>query len=266
MPATTSSPSSVRSITARSTRARRVAGMLLVGLLAVAAAGACGGSETTVPATGAGAVPAPAGATGAEPVGTSVNARFAASVTVRTEPSAAAPSVTTLGPTTPLGSPSSALVVDQRDGWVQVSLPTRPNGSTGWVPRDAVELRDNPYAITVDRSTRRLVLHRDGEVELEAPVADGTEVNPTPAGTFYVTDLVETDDPAGAYGPYALGLSGHSETLSEFAGGDGQLGLHGTNDPATIGQSVSHGCVRVTNEVITTLFQTVPLGTPVTIS
>jgi lipoprotein-anchoring transpeptidase ErfK/SrfK len=53
--------------------------------------------------------------------------------------------------------------------------------------------------------------------------------------------------------------------LSEFAGGDGQIGIHGTNVPASIGEAVSHGCVRVPNDVITTLATTVPVGTPVTI-
>jgi lipoprotein-anchoring transpeptidase ErfK/SrfK len=44
--------------------------------------------------------------------------------------------------------------------------------------------------------------------------------------------------------------------------GDG-YGIHGTNNPASIGQSVSHGCIRVRNEDIQTLYEIVPLGTPV---
>ncbi len=64
---------------------------------------------------------------------------------------------------------------------------------------------------------------------------------------------------------FAIGLSGHSNTLSEFAGGDGQIAIHGTNDPGTIGTKVSHGCVRVNNDVILKL-ATLPLGTPVVIS
>jgi lipoprotein-anchoring transpeptidase ErfK/SrfK len=239
----------------------------LLGLAAIVAAGACGGTPTAgtdngaaivLPATDAGAA-TPAADT------TSRNARIGKAVTVRREPSGSAGAVTTLKATTPLGSPTTVLVVDERDGWLQVSLPVRPNGSTGWIPRDAVELRTNALAITVDRGRKQLTLTRDGAVELEAPVADGTAANPTPSGSFYVTDIVETDDEGGAYGPYALGLSGHSETLSEFAGGDGQLGLHGTNDPGTIGTSVSHGCVRVTNDVIVQLVGMVPLGTPVTV-
>lgn len=44
--------------------------------------------------------------------------------------------------------------------------------------------------------------------------------------------------------------------------GDGYA-LHGTNKPETIGQSVSHGCVRLRNEDIQQLYTMVPLGTPV---
>jgi L,D-transpeptidase-like protein len=44
--------------------------------------------------------------------------------------------------------------------------------------------------------------------------------------------------------------------------GDGYA-LHGTDVPSSIGQSVSHGCVRLRNEDIETLFQIVPVGTPV---
>jgi len=39
--------------------------------------------------------------------------------------------------------------------------------------------------------------------------------------------------------------------------------LHGTNRPESIGQAVSHGCVRLTNEDIARLYQMVPVGTPV---
>jgi hypothetical protein len=44
--------------------------------------------------------------------------------------------------------------------------------------------------------------------------------------------------------------------------GDGYA-LHGTNRPETIGRSVSHGCVRLKNEDIATLYDMIPVGTPV---
>ena len=44
--------------------------------------------------------------------------------------------------------------------------------------------------------------------------------------------------------------------------GDGYA-LHGTNKPETIGRSVSHGCIRLRNEDIATLYEMVPVGTPI---
>jgi lipoprotein-anchoring transpeptidase ErfK/SrfK len=88
----------------------------------------------------------------------------------------------------------------------------------------------------------------------------------TPTGTFYVTDFVKTDNDRGVYGPYAFGVSAHSDRYSEFDGGDGQIGIHGTNEPASIGKDASHGCIRVPNNVISKLADLIPLGTPVTIT
>jgi lipoprotein-anchoring transpeptidase ErfK/SrfK len=67
------------------------------------------------------------------------------------------------------------------------------------------------------------------------------------------------------YGPYAYGLSGHSEVLTQFNGGDAELGIHGNNDESVLGKSVTHGCIRISNDSITRLAGMLPLGTPVEI-
>ena len=69
----------------------------------------------------------------------------------------------------------------------------------------------------------------------------------------------------GPYGSYAYGLSGFSNVLTSFGGGDGVIGIHGTNDPSSIGQDVSHGCIRLQNADIERLVRFLPLGTPVDI-
>ena len=97
-------------------------------------------------------------------------------------------------------------------------------------------------------------------------IAVGKALSPTPPGRYFVTDIVRATDPKGFYGPYSLGLSAHSTVYTSFEGGNGQVGIHGTNQPAAIGTDVSHGCVRVTNTVIRRLARVVPLGTPVTIT
>ncbi|MCP5032969.1 MAG: L,D-transpeptidase [Actinomycetia bacterium] len=96
-------------------------------------------------------------------------------------------------------------------------------------------------------------------------IAIGTGETPTPIGSLFTTVLYEVPDPSGPYGPYAFALSGFSEVLSSFGGGDGLIGIHGTNDPSSLGTEVSHGCIRIPNDLITQMAEMVPLGTPVRI-
>jgi hypothetical protein len=168
--------------------------------------------------------------------------------------------------TTDFGSPRALLVVAEDGDWLQVALPVRPNDSTGWVRRADVELRTLDESIVIDLASRTLTLLDGGAEVLTTPVAVGAADNPTPSGTFYVVDKLDTGDPGGPYGQFAFGLSAHSDTLTEFAGGAGQVGIHGTNEPSSIGQAVSHGCVRVPGDVARRLAETVNLGTPVVIS
>ena len=85
-------------------------------------------------------------------------------------------------------------------------------------------------------------------------------------GNFYLTELLQASPSApGAYGPYAYGLSAFSDVFSEFEGGPGQIGLHGTSDPSSVGASVSHGCIRLPNDTLRRLFSVALAGTPVII-
>lgn len=173
-----------------------------------------------------------------------------------------------LDATTVFGTRTVLLVVGQgeEDGWLEVLLPVRPNGSTGWVHADDVELRELTIEVQVDLAARTLTVVDDGVTLLETVVAIGDADHPSPTGRFFVTDKLETGDPGGPYGPYAIGLSARSDVLTKFAGGDGQVGIHGTNNPASIGQAASHGCLRVDNTIADHLAHLLPLGTPVTIS
>lgn len=174
----------------------------------------------------------------------------------------------TLSGATEFGSALALLVTSQNEpGWVQVLVPGRPTGATAWLPLDGAsfELRTITTHLQVDLAARTLTLFDNGEVVLSTPVAIGSPDAPTPTGVFSVTDKLQDPSPNGAYGPFALGLSGRSEVLTDFAGGDGQIGIHGTNDPSSIGQDVSHGCIRVPNDVIIQLNDLLPLGTPVVV-
>jgi len=114
-------------------------------------------------------------------------------------------------------------------------------------------------------SERVLIAYDGARVVLQEPIGVGQEPTPTPGGRYYLYELLRPPDPGGAYGPYAFGLSGFSESLTTFAGGDGRLGIHGTNDPSSLGADSTHGCIRLANPAIVQLADTVPLGTPVVI-
>lgn len=183
----------------------------------------------------------------------------------------AAPSRTLPNPRLINGDPDAAvpllfLVKDTPDtacDWVEVYLPVRPNGSTGYVKRSDVKLTQNPYRIEVHLGEYRLVVFNGDQTILDTTIAEAAENTPTPGGLYYTTELIKTPNPNGVYGPYAYGLSGFSEVLQTFNGGPGQLGIHGTNQPELLGQNVSHGCIRMSNEDITMLAGILPLGVPV---
>jgi lipoprotein-anchoring transpeptidase ErfK/SrfK len=169
------------------------------------------------------------------------------------------------------GAPLTLLVTGQRDEWLEVLLPVRPNGSTGWVHSDEVSLSTHEYRLVVELQAHRITAYHGTDVILSEPIGVGTADAPTPGGLYYTTALMRPGDSAGnvvvggPYGPFAYVLSGFSEVLFDFAGGDGRFGIHGTNDPSGLGRDVSHGCIRMSNDGITQLASILPLGVPVEI-
>jgi lipoprotein-anchoring transpeptidase ErfK/SrfK len=164
--------------------------------------------------------------------------------------------------------PRTFLVTDQtsRPGWLNVLLPIRPNGASGWIKASDVTLGTSDFEIKIELAAHKLTLYKLGQPILESATVIGTTKTPTPPGRFYVTDPVDLrENPNAGYGVYALGISGFSEVLTSFKGGPGQLAVHGTNNPGEVGQDISNGCVRVPNDIIMQLALQAPLGTPVTI-
>jgi len=182
------------------------------------------------------------------------------------QPSDTAKVVGTFSKLTEYKQPRTLLAINTEGDWFQALLPMRPNGSTGWVKASEVTSGASNFEIRISVSRHYLALLDQGKVVLEAQVAVGKPETPTPLGKFYVTDPVDLQSrPNGAYGAYALGLSGYSEVLKSFNGGPGQIAIHGNGQPDTIGKDVSNGCIRVINDQILAIAKAVPLGTPVTI-
>ena len=198
--------------------------------------------------------------------------RWAHAVTkakVRRNPSADARSIARLRYDTEDGMPEVYLALRRyvdADGrhWIELRLPMRPNGRTGWVRREALGgLNRVRTFMLIDRRRTRATLYRRGERIWSAPVGVGKPGTETPAGRFYVRERLRVRERGSLYGPLAFGTSAYSR-LSEWPGG-GVVGIHGTNQPGLIPGRPSHGCVRVRNRAIKRLGRLLPIGTPIRI-
>jgi hypothetical protein len=148
--------------------------------------------------------------------------------------------------------------------WLHIRLPMRPNGRTGWVPRnDLGALKSVTTMLRVNRATLRATLYRDGRRIWSSRIGIGTAETPTPRGQFWIRSRLRGLAGSPVYGPYAFGTAAYS-VLSDWPGG-GVIGIHGTDQPGLIPGRPSHGCIRVPNGAITRLWRLMPIGTPVTI-
>jgi len=109
-----------------------------------------------------------------------------------------------------------------------------------------------PYRISVSISAKRLVLFSGSQLLRSYPIATGRILNMTPTGSYYIVN--RQPNPGGPFGAYWLSLS------------KVHYGIHGTNNPSSIGKAVSRGCIRMYNQNVIELASIVPNGTPVTIS
>jgi len=148
--------------------------------------------------------------------------------------------------------------------WYKLSVPGRPNSQRGWIRANEAEWWFVPNRIVIHRVSRKLEVIRmkDGKVLVSGTVAVGKPGAETPLGRdFYVQSrFVPTNTFLGVF---ALETSAYSR-LTDWPGG-GVAGIHGTSAPQLLGQAVSHGCIRVHNEVAAKLKTLAPLGTPIDI-
>lgn len=164
---------------------------------------------------------------------------------------------------TEFGSRTVLSVVARRPGWLRVVATERPNGKRGWIPAARATLDATDFAIRIDRSARRLTLHRGAKVLRRFSVAVGRPGNPTPVGRYAVTDRLKPERADSPYGCCAVALTGHQTKLVPGWPGGDRLAIHGTQAPESVGRAVSLGCLRAREKDIRALMDRVPLGTPV---
>jgi lipoprotein-anchoring transpeptidase ErfK/SrfK len=103
--------------------------------------------------------------------------------------------------------------------------------------------------IDVSTSQHQLKLFEGNGLIKAYPIAVGKILSPTPSGTY--TIINKQLNPGGPFGVLWMGLS------------KPHYGIHGTNNPASIGKNVSHGCIRMFNHDVLELSSSVPIGTRV---
>jgi lipoprotein-anchoring transpeptidase ErfK/SrfK len=149
--------------------------------------------------------------------------------------------------------------------WLRVRLPGRPNSGAGWIERAGTKARVTDVHLVVEITRRRITVYQHAHVVRTFQAIVGKPSTPTPRGEYFVEEAVALpSNVAGA--PFALALSARSEVYQEFAGGPGQVAIHGlANVGGALGTAVSHGCVRLDAAAMTWLVIHVGPGVPVTI-
>ena len=126
--------------------------------------------------------------------------------------------------------------------------------------------------IVIDQSDHSLLLYRNGKRPLRFGVAVGQAAYPTPIGDFAIITKVVDPTWVPPDSDWAQGLlpipPGPDNPLGTRWMGISapSVGIHGTNNPASIGYSVSHGCIRMSIPEVERLFEMVYVGTRVTIT
>jgi lipoprotein-anchoring transpeptidase ErfK/SrfK len=144
-----------------------------------------------------------------------------------------------------------------------VPLPTK-------VVKPAVTARALPPAIVVDRTLHRVSLYSKRGVKLKMlGVAVGQSQYPTPVGRFEIIQKQANPwwyppDSAWAEGEEPVPPGPGNPLGTRWMGiSSPGVGLHGTPDPASVGYSASHGCIRMRIPDAEWLFKHVRVGTPV---
>lgn len=171
--------------------------------------------------------------------------------------------------------PSFYINYTARKGDTYASIAAREGVSLEWLKRanqnktliegKTILLPFLRYSIYVNKKNLTMEWRRGDEILKIYPVAIGKKETATPEGEFTIVSKVKNpvwyylkvqippDSPKNMLGPRWLGLNVKG------------YGIHGTRNSRSIGNAVSHGCVRMLNRDVQELFEWIPVGTQVTI-
>lgn len=123
--------------------------------------------------------------------------------------------------------------------------------------------------LVLNLKERRVYAYKEDKVLMSYPVAIGKKGWETPTGNFQVIQMVKDPVwenpwngkivPSGPKGPIG------ERWIGFWTDGKNTIGFHGTPSEKTLGQAVSHGCVRMKNKDVKALFEIVKPGLPVVV-
>lgn len=113
--------------------------------------------------------------------------------------------------------------------------------------------------LIVNLAARKIILVEDGKVLKTYPVAVGKHSTPSPSGCFHIVNRVANPTYSHAGRVVKPGPSNPVGTRWMGLGYKG-YGIHGTNQPESVGHAASHGCIRMRNRDVEELFELVQVG------
>lgn len=166
-------------------------------------------------------------------------------------------------PATQIGMTSWLPILAHRANWIQVRLPSRPNGATAWLPATGLRTAQTTWSVTVHLVAGTVSIEHGDQAVGTWPIGHGKDSTPTPTGQTFL--LAAFSDPGESYSPVIYATGAHSNTLDSYGGGPGTVAVHGWPTKAGRIGKVSHGCVRVPADALAK-FSLMPLGTPISIT
>ncbi len=120
--------------------------------------------------------------------------------------------------------------------------------------------------IVINLANRGLYLFERGEKTRLYPIACGAPYDPTPIGYYKVVEKTVNPTWQDSRDPSSVIPAGPDNPLGyRWIGIGGYYGIHGTNNPSSIGSYASRGCIRMLEKDVEELFDRVAVGTPVEI-
>src|SRR5579864_5836487 len=113
--------------------------------------------------------------------------------------------------------------------------------------------------VLVSIADRKLALLEDGKVVKVYRVAVGSSISPSPSGEFEIVNRITNPT---YYHPHVVIPAGENSPIgTRWVGLNRKgYGIHGTNEPRSIGRAASHGCIRLRNRDVERLYAMLRVG------